>query len=254
MKGTFVFQDTEYAVDFDLGIDLSIPLSDQEPQVNCYHADLVRFETYRVGSFVGSVQEGGSVNYQKLTITPHGNGTHTECYGHISGEGLTIASALKIHHFFALLITLSPDQVEGDDVVLYNSFLEKTEGKTIPEAVIIRSAPNEESKKIRQYSGTNPPYLDHRICEKLNELGIKHLLTDLPSVDKEVDGGELKSHRAFWNEGGEIREEATITELIYVPDSVADGYYLLNLQTLNLEMDASPSKPIIYPLEVVRKI
>jgi kynurenine formamidase len=33
----------------------------------------------------------------------------------------------------------------------------------------------------------------------LHESGIKHLLIDLPSVDKEKDEGKLLAHKAFWN-------------------------------------------------------
>jgi hypothetical protein len=43
----------------------------------------------------------------------------------------------------------------------------------------------------------------------------------------------------------DARLEATITEMIYVPDNV-DGSYLLNLQIASFENDASPSKPVLY--------
>jgi hypothetical protein len=42
--------------------------------------------------------------------------------------------------------------------------------------------------------------------------------------------------------------DATITEMVFVPDAVADGIYLLNIQIASLETDASPSKPVLYPL------
>jgi len=38
----------------------------------------------------------------------------------------------------------------------------------------------------------------------------------------------------------------TITELIYVPNSVTDGEYLLELQVAAFENDASPSRPVLY--------
>jgi len=78
--------------------------------------------------------------------------------------------------------------------------------------------------------------------------GIKHLLVDLPSVDREEDGGELKAHKAFWNFNDKVRKDATITELIYVPNKVKDGTYLLNLQIAPFENDATPSKPILYKI------
>jgi hypothetical protein len=64
----------------------------------------------------------------------------------------------------------------------------------------------------------------------LRESGIQHLLIDLPSVDKEK-GRKLLAHKAFWNVTDvndlnlDARLEATITEMIYVPDNVADGSY-----------------------------
>ena len=69
---------------------------------------------------------------------------------------------------------------------------------------------------------------------------------DLPSVDKEKDNCELLSHNAFWNTKGELRLDATITEFIYVSNTIEDGTYLLNLQIAPFENDASPSKPVLY--------
>ena len=78
--------------------------------------------------------------------------------------------------------------------------------------------------------------------------GYKHLLVDLPSVDREEDGGKLLAHKAFWQYSDDIREDSTITEFIFVPDEVKDGPYLLNLQIISLEVDVSPSKPILYEI------
>ena len=93
----------------------------------------------------------------------------------------------------------------------------------------------------------------------LRDQGIKHLLTDFPSVDPEEDGGRLSAHHEWWGvpqrvTGGNVlgvsaahpRYSATITELIYVPQAVEDGLYLLNLQVPNLRTDAVPSRPVLY--------
>jgi hypothetical protein len=59
--------------------------------------------------------------------------------------------------------------------------------------------------------------------------------------DKEKDEGKLLA-QSLWNVTDvndlnlDARLEATITEMIYVPDNVADGSYLLNLQLLLLKM------------------
>ena len=46
---------------------------------------------------------------------------------------------------------------------------------------------------------------------------------DLPSVDKEKDRGQLLAHNAFWNTIGILRMDLTITEFIYLPNTVLDG-------------------------------
>ena len=60
------------------------------------------------------------------------------------------------------------------------------------------------------------------------------------------------AHKAFWNVkdvnnlNTNARLDATITEMIFVDDTLEDGSYLLNLQIDSFENDASPSKPILY--------
>jgi arylformamidase len=252
MNVTFNFNNKFYKADLDNGLDISLQLPKGEKNANCYYADPVAFQTIEMGNFIGSVARGGPVNYQKLIITPHGNGTHTECYGHIVATPATINQCLKKFHFIALLVTLAPEKLNnGDDVITLQSFKAKTETDNLPEAIILRTLPNDKTKTTRQYSGTNPPYLEPALTKWLADNQIKQLLIDLPSIDKEVDGGLLAAHKAFWNLPEKPRADACITELVYVPDSVADGLYLLNLQIISLEMDASPSKPILYKLDLL---
>ena len=117
------------------------------------------------------------------------------------------------------------------------------------DAVVLRTIPNTKEKLTRQYSHTNWPYLTEEAVNYLVKKGIKHLLIDQPSVDKEKDEGKLLAHHAFWNTKGKLRLDATITEFIYVPNSIKDGTYFLNLQIAPFENDASPSKPVLYKIE-----
>ncbi len=114
------------------------------------------------------------------------------------------------------------------------------------DAVVIRTIPNTIEKLSQHYSHTNPPYLLSEAAIYLRDKGVKHLLIDLPSVDKEQDNGELLAHNAFWNTAGRTRMDATITEFIFVPNTVLDGTYFLNLQIAPFENDATPSKPVLY--------
>ena len=131
-------------------------------------------------------------------------------------------------------------------MVISKKQLQYALGNKKREAVIIRTLPNLEEKKSFRYSNTNPPYLSEEGAIYLKEKGVQHLLIDLPSVDKEKDEGKLLAHNAFWNTGGSLRLDATITEFIYVPNTVVDGTYILNIMIAPFENDATPSKPVVY--------
>ena len=102
---------------------------------------------------------------------------------------------------------------------------------------------------IQDFSGRNPPYLTSEAVDLLTSRGIRHLIVDLPSVDREQDGGTTPNHRAFWSpQPGDKRTDATITELAHVPDDAPDGLYLLALHVAPMRSDAAPSRPMVYPI------
>ena len=100
---------------------------------------------------------------------------------------------------------------------------------------------------MKNHSAQNSPYIISKSFSSIIESNIKHLLIDQPSVDREEDGGELICHHMFWNYPHEINTEKTITELIYVPNTIDDGLYLLNMNVASFKNDAAPSRPVIYP-------
>jgi kynurenine formamidase len=213
-----------------------------------------------MGDWIGKVSEGqSSTNFNNLFFNPHAHGTHTECLGHITKEFYSINQCLKQFFFLATLITVQPEKV-GEDEVISKEQIEKAlklfhDSEMKSEAIVIRTLPNEVAKKSFKYSNTNPPYMSEEAALFLRESGIQHLLIDLPSVDKEKDGGKLAAHKAFWNvtDVNQLNKGArlncTITEMIFVPNEVTDGNYVLNLQIASFENDASPSKPILYPIQ-----
>jgi hypothetical protein len=140
---------------------------------------------------------------------------------------------------------VAQDASQGDWVVSEESL----EGFDLNvEALIIRTKPNDASKCTRQYSGTNFPYLTIGAMQRIVDAGVQHLLIDLPSVDREEDGGALAAHHLFWNVPSEPNFQKTITELIYVPNEIIDGEYVLNLQLSNFANDAAPSRPMLFAL------
>ncbi len=242
-----------FEVDLSRPIDISIPLTAAETNPIAWYIGKPEIKPVVAENWVGSVREGASTNFNTIFFNPHGHGTHTECVGHITKEFYSINECLKQFFFFAELISIEPE-VRGEDLVISKKQIEIALNGKLPEAIIIRTVPNLISKRSRNYSNTNPPYLDEAAAIFIRESGIQHLLIDLPSVDKENDGGQLLAHKAFWNVkdvinlNENVRLNCTITEMIYVSDAVADGSYLLNLQIAPFENDASPSKPVLYKL------
>lgn len=228
------------------GYDISIAMHEGQDQVNCFYAPFFTSEPVKAGSFIGSIAEGGPVNFMNVKMNAHGNGTHTECSGHIFNNGIKVNELFDNFFFMCTVISVYPTQKENGDLSIYRSTLEVLLEGQSKECICIRTLPNDLTKRHRKYSGTNPPFIEKEAIEYLVDIGVEHLLIDLPSVDKEEDGGQLSAHKAFWN--GERQSKCTITELIYVPDEIKDGEYLLNLQVSNLALDAVPSRPILYQI------
>lgn len=243
----FEHKQKQYQADLSKPLDISIPLYSGANNPNAFHINQPLFEPVRVGNFIGSVQEGGACNCENLHLNAHGNGTHTECVGHISKERVTINQTLKNFFAIAQVISVTPQQLSNGDYIVTRNSVE-TQMDPIAEALVIRTLPNTESKKQTVYSGNKPTYLEASLGELLAQQNIKHLLVDLPSVDREEDEGALAAHHAFWQYPLNTRLDATITELIYVDNAIADGSYLLNIQIASFESDASPSKPVLYKL------
>lgn len=236
-----IFQGIRYQINLQEPIDLSVSLG----AVRCFYAPAVEMTPVQAGDFVGSVAASAPVNFFNVKLNPHGNGTHTECMGHISKEHQSLNAHHKQFHSIAQVLTVKPTKQDDDQVISIDMLAHALKNSSI-EALIIRTLPNPLAKRNRDYSGTNPPYLTESCVRLLVEKGIRHLLLDLPSIDREEDGGALAGHKAFWGYPDASRLDCTITELIYVPDEIEDGLYLLNLQTIPLELDASPSRPVLY--------
>jgi kynurenine formamidase len=245
MLATIQYNSRKLQVDFAQPLDISIPMRASKSNVNAWYIDEPTIEAVKFDDDIISVAAGAAVNFNTIQFNPHAHGTHTECVGHVTEEVHSINQNLKQFFFLAEVITVAPERMM-DDTIISKAQLQFALGNKKRDAIVIRTMPNTTEKHSRQYSNTNWTYLKEDAVEFLVKKGIKHLLIDLPSVDREEDGGELRAHKAFWNCGGKLRKDATITELIYVPNTVEDGEYFLNLQIAPFENDASPSKPILY--------
>ncbi len=254
-----------FQIDLSKPIDISIPLSNTDENPIAWYLDKPEMLPVISGDWIGKVSSGNSsTNFNNIFFNPHGHGTHTECLGHITREFYSINDCLNQFFFMAELISVEPEIANEDYIISKENIstaLDETKrnistalDKTRVEALIIRTLPNKNDKLTKKYSNTNPPYLSEEAAIYIREIGIKHLLIDLPSVDREKDEGRLLAHKAFWNVKNinilnpDARLDCTITEMIFVQNKIPDGNYLLNLQIVNFVNDASPSKPVLYEL------
>ena len=249
MIAEITHQGRTWRIALDKPIDLSIPLDAASPGPRAWHVGPPRVTPVRDGERSSAVQDGAPVNFRDVQFNPHGHGTHTESVGHIDLTVHPVGNLLKRYWFTAQLVSVLPEErrtADGTARVITLGQLRDAVGERAPEAFIIRTWPNGPEKRTRVWTGTDPPFIEAGACAWLRSIGVKHLLLDLPSVDRERDEGRLAAHHAFWDHPRSTDLNRTITEMIYVPDTVHDGEYLLELQLPHFINDAAPSRPVLY--------
>lgn len=245
----------KYAADMARGISLAIPLVFGALQPTFFGAPPAEEQVLESGEWVGDTRRGGSCNVKSYRIVPHCNGTHTESIAHLVDDGPQVHEAVQSGFLPATLVSVTPRDKVIDDKLMQVALGRHPEA-VFHKALILRTLPNSEAKLTHRYEGPLPaPYLTVQAMEMLVQAGVEHLLVDFPSLDPAQDEGRMAAHRVFWGmpaTGHRLadarRPGGTVTELIYVPEAVADGYYFLDLQIPAFMTDAAPSRPVIYPV------
>lgn len=263
MKAEVRIGNNKYMINFSKGKDISIPLLFNSDQPNTYNVDKASSKPYSDGKFIGDTRLGGPCNFEVYKLIPHCNGTHTECIGHITKERYDILSSLKDVMIPSKLITIDPKptmesykpELNNQDLLITKAQLFKklhNTSKEFIEGLIIRTNPNESIKKSQNYMNNPAPFFSIDAMEYIKDIGVKHLLVDTPSVDRLYDEGILSAHNIFWDTKNKHynpdTKHKTITEMIFVDNSIDDGNYLLTLQIPAFVSDAAPSRPIIFKI------
>jgi kynurenine formamidase len=209
-------------------------------------------------------------NVHRLSMIPHCHGTHTETIAHILQEGTTADMILPPQQVPCSVISTqsvkfreSKDSysvaVDGDESVIDREALAQALSSlpdTAIHALVIRTLPNDAAKTLTRYQNIGSyPFFTSEAMHYLRRRDVQHLLVDTPSVDRYLDDGLLSNHRCFWNicesnmDPSRAQSQATITELIYVPDRIRDGQYRLCLSYPRFVTDAVPSWPVLYSNE-----
>jgi arylformamidase len=262
----------EVRVDLARPISLAIEISFLGDEPLHFGAPRATSQPFAVEGFSGSVATGASCNCRTISLTPHCNGTHTECAGHLIRDLLDAHRVIPAGLVPALVVSVTPDAAstvqetsdpapQAEDRVITRQALDQlwpAAPAAEPKALVIRTLPNEMKKRRHDYTGENPPYLTREAAEWLVEKKIEHLVVDVPSIDRAHDEGKLTAHRIFFGMPPDARElskvgraQCTVTELAYIPDTAPDGLYLLEIQAPALGGDAVPSRPLLYTLRPV---
>ena len=262
--------ETELITDLARPVDLAIQLDFAAAQPRHFGAPPATSQPFSAPGFSGSVAQGASCNCNLITLIPHCNGTHTESVGHLTTERVDAHEQIPRGLIPALLVTIEPVDAlstsettdpapqSGDRLITRRALEQRWPEKPLfhPRALVVRTLPNDPDKAQRDYTASTPPYLSRAAAELMVSRGIEHLVVDLPSIDRAHDEGQLTTHRIFFglppgsrSLAPATRPRATVTELAFIPDRVADGPYLLEIQSPAIGGDAVPSRPLLYMFE-----
>ncbi len=279
MRAVITYGELLIGADLADALSIAVPLDFDGPQPNAFGIPHAVAQPVRVDGFVGDTRAGGTVNCETLTLSPHGNGTHTECVGHVTNERIAVTEALHGGLWLAAIVTVSPTHARHcsettipaprpDDLLITRDALSAALGHALaplakpglsPQALVVRTLPNHSDKLNHRYPmEPSAPYLTAQAARWLVERDVRHLVVDLPSIDRSCDEGELTAHRIFWGlpagereAGPDARRDCTVTELAFIAPMVRDGLYLLDLQVPAFLCDAAPSRPLLYPATIL---
>ena len=255
----------KYQLNTDKTFDISIPYHFNKKQPNFYNVKPGTSSPLKENKKSYTVKSGASCNVFEISMNIHCTGTHTEFVGHLLNDPGNIGKIVNEIFIPSLLISINPIpfanskdsyhcNVEDNELIIDKELIKASEKfilKYKPKALIIRSYPNPNKKKYFNYQENIAPFFTNNALKYLSSIEIKHLVVDIPSIDRMDDDGLLGNHRLFWNYGREINEELnehsekTITEMTFIPNNIKDGFFFLNLQIPHFVSDAAPSRPLL---------
>ena len=280
-KAVFKRNDAKIQCEADLSdpIDISIPLHFNSPPGACaFCLPAPKSSELAMGSFVLSVASGCPVNVNALEFNVHGSCTHTESIRHIKPHTSPVHTndefAPKSCWSGAALLSVAPQTLadcgecylgssEATDLVLSRANIQAAvntifvdvaveDSHAFCRAVVLRTGMAAHGK---DWSKTNPPYPTSDAIRWLLERfpDLQHIILDVPSLDREEDGGTTPNHKIFFGATENDQESDQgfplrfVTELTRIPDEAEQGMYLLNLQVAPfVGTDAVPARPVLH--------
>ena len=275
--------DFHHGIDCCVPVEPHVPA---EAQTQAFGLPTAKSAPCAFGDFKLAVEHGSSVNCELVHFCAHGSGTHSECVGHITHRRLALRNCGPRCEDLIPSIVLSVTPVKFgesgdtypgsdpealvDDLVIsrrnlqqaYDTLVDRL-GSNIQafcRGMLIRTN-HAKTMKCSIFTDTNPPFFTKEAIEWVCNRNTEHILVDLPSVDREQCGPGLLAHSTFFgfspSGGVDAKSDSkddvayacrsTITELCHIPERAPDGTYMLALHVSPFDMDAAPSRPILYP-------
>jgi arylformamidase len=250
----------ELNLDFARASCLARVLDFNGPHPQHFGAPRATSAPMRIGSFEGDVTRGASCNCNSIQLIPHCHGTHTESASHLTVEQRPLHEFMPLAPIAALLLTV-PTTVaaqcneDGGLAAIATDLLITRQAllgawqhfvHASPTALLLRTA--------TAFEDNNTPYFTSQCMTEIVARGIEHLIVELPSIDRQHDGGTLAAHRVFFGlPAGETRLQyarrptCSITELAQFSPALLDGPCAVQLQLAAFDGDAVPSRPLYIP-------
>lgn len=216
------------------------------------------------------VCDGASVDCADIALNPHGGGTHVECVGHIVAERWTLADVPLPGLLPMTLLDIAVEALGGsgehaggrsdpsDRVFTARALRTAWDARALPgfdAAIAVRTDAAMALPADHDWSGGNPPYPTAEAMAWLASLPVRVLLLDLPSLDREDDGGTTPNHRTYWGLPPGARTLAEVAhparlvcELARFAEAVPAGAWLLRLDVAPIAADAAPARVRLLPV------
>jgi kynurenine formamidase len=207
--------------------------------------------------FIGNVGEGGACNVDILNYVPHGL-THIETSAHIlmQDENAVTIKDIPVQNLSGLvyLLDITDIDAEAGRSVRWQDVEAKLKKITLPIRMLALKTQASLQPRDTDFSGKDFLYLSPETAEKLHDFKprINCLLLDLPSIDRESDGGKLAAHRHFFGlpQKGcrwEDKEKRTLVELAWFSD-LQEGYYYAFITPQRFQTNAVSTGIVFHPL------
>ena len=246
-----------YQIDLTSAVCLAIPYDYRGNQPNFYDTAPGKAVPFQQHNFIGKVKNNKGCNVMVINQNIHCTGTHTECAGHILENDIYINDVLLPGFVHSELISITPinwseteesyhSNVNDNDMVITKKILEEKLSHSL-EGLTIRTLPNTKEKLTQRYQPSNTAFFTTDAITFLNDLGVKHLVVDIPSIDRTNDNGLLGNHHHYFEFKPPFIK--TITELAFIPNALDDGSYFMTIEIPPMQLDAAPSRPFLFQFE-----